>query len=125
MVAGGDRSMTTGSRDLKKEKYWQEIIERQRQSGKNQSQFCKDEGLASDKFSYWKKVLNKRYKAKNLTPPLENKINIPFVPLNIQDNFELTNKQNSEQIEICKIVLRISSNPDKSTLACILQSLGA
>jgi len=124
MVTGGDIGMTS-NRDLKKEKYWQEIIERQRQSGKNQSQFCKDEGLASDKFSYWKKVLNKRYKEKKPTPPPENKINIPFVPLNIQDNFDFTNKHNSEQIEISKIVLRISANADKSTLACILQSLGA
>ena len=125
MVAGGDIDMTTGSRDLKKEEYWQEIIGRQRQSGKNQSQFCMDEGLASDKFSYWKKVLNKRYKAKKPTQLLDNKINIPFVPLTVQDNFDFTNNQNSEQIEICKIVLRISANTDKSTLACILQSLGA
>ena len=117
--------MATSNRDFKKEKYWLEIIERQKQSGKNQSQFCKDEGLADDKFSYWKKVLNKRYKEKKPTPPLDNKINIPFVPLNIQDNFDFTSKQAAEQIEICKIVLRISANADKSTLACILQSLGA
>lgn len=125
MVAGGDIGMTTGSRDIKKEKYWQEIIERQRQSGKNQSQFCKDEGLASDKFSYWKKVLNKRYKEKKPTQLPHNKINIPFVPLNIQDNFDFTNKPDTEQIEICKIILRISANTDKATLTCILQSLGA
>jgi len=125
MVVGGDIGMTTGSRDLTKEKYWLEIIEKQKQSGKNQSQFCKDEGLADDKFSYWKRVLNKRYKEKKPIPELKNKIAVPFVPLNIQDNFVFSNKQNSEQIEICKIVLRISANADKSTLACILQSLGS
>ncbi len=125
MVVGGDMGMTTGSRDLNKEKYWQEIIERQRKSGKNQSQFCRDESLASDKFSYWKKVLNKRYKEKKPTPPPENKINIPFVPLTLQDNFDFKSDQNSDQIEICKIVLRISAHTDKSTLACILQSLGS
>jgi len=115
--------MTTGSRDLTKEKYWLETIERQRQSGKNQSQFCKDKGLASDKFSYWKKVLTKRYKEKKPAPALKHKTAIPFVPLNISDNFDFTNQQNSEQIEISKIVLRISANADKTTIACILQSL--
>jgi len=100
MVVGGDVGMAIGGRDLTKEKYWQEIIERQRRSGKNQSQFCKDEGLASDKFSYWNKVLNKRYKDKKLTLPPDNKINIPFVPLNVQSNFEFPNNQNAEQIEI-------------------------
>ena len=125
MVAGGDIGMTIGSRDLRKEKYWREIIDRQRQSGKNQSQFCRDEGLADDKFSYWKKVLNKRYKDNKPTPAPENKIAIPFVPLNISDNLDFTNQQNAEQIEISKIVLRISANADKTTIACILQSLGA
>ncbi len=116
--------MATSNRDLTKEKYWQEIIERQKQSGKNQTQFCRDEGLADDKFSYWKKVLSKRYKEKKPIPA-SDKITIPFVPLNIQDNFDFTNKQNAEQIEICKIILRISANTDKTTIASILQSLGA
>jgi hypothetical protein len=69
--------------------------------------------------------LNKRYKEKKPTPPPENKINIPFVPLTLQDNFDFKSDQNSDQIEICKIVLRISAHTDKSTLACILQSLGS
>jgi hypothetical protein len=125
MVAGGDKGMTTGSRDFNKENYWREIIDRQRQSGKNQSQFCKDEGVADDKFSYWKKVLAKRQKEKKPTQIPDNKINIPFVPLTLQDNFDFTSNQNAEQIEICKIVLRISAHTDKSTLTCILQSLGA
>ena len=125
MVVGGDIGMATSSRDLTKEKYWQEIIEQQKQSGKNQTQFCKDKGLADDKFSYWKKVLNKRNKEKKPIPTSDNKITIPFVPLNISDNLNFTNHQGAEQIEISKIVLRISANTDKSTLASVLQSLGA
>lgn len=125
MVVGGDISMGAGKRDLRKEQYWQEIIERQRQSGKNQTQFCKDEGLAGDKFSYWKKVLSKRYKEKKPAPAIENKINIPFVPLNISGNLDFNDQQKRGQIEISKIVLRISANTDKTIIASILQSLGA
>ena len=118
--------MASNKRDLKREAYWREIIDRQKQSGKNQSQFCRDESITDHKFCYWKGVLTKRQKEKKPTPPPENKITIPFVPLNIQDNFDFAAEQNSaEQIEISKIVLRISANTDKSTLACILQSLGA
>ena len=117
--------MASNKRDLKREAYWQEVIDRQKQSGKSQSQFCRDEEITDHKFSYWKNALAKRQKAKKLTQLPDNKINIPFVPLTVQDNFDFTNSQNSEQIEISKIVLRISANTDQATIACILQSLGA
>lgn len=117
--------MASNQRDLKREAYWQEIIDRQKQSGKSQSQFCRDEGVSDSKFCYWKSTLTKRQKTKKPAQLPDNKVNIPFVPLTVQDNFDFTNSQNSDQIEISKIVLRISANTDKSTLACILQSLGA
>lgn len=116
--------MAAGKRDVRKEQYWQETIERQRQSGKNQTQFCRDEGIAGDKFSYWKKALDRRYKAKKPMPTLEKEVTIPFVPLNISGNLDFANRENADQIEISKIILRISANTDKSTIACILQSLG-
>jgi hypothetical protein len=117
-------AVTKGIRDLKKEKYWQEIVEKQKDSGKSRIQFCKDEGLSSDNFYYWKNTLEKRNKVKNQEQPLEKKAIIPFVPLNIQGDFDLSGRQNTaDQIEISKIVLRISANTDRSTLACILQSL--
>jgi hypothetical protein len=97
----GDTHVPSNKRDLKREAYWQEIIDRQKQSGKSQSQFCRDEEITDHKFSYWKNALAKRQKAKKLTQLPDNKINIPFVPLTVQDNFDLTNSQNAEQIEIC------------------------
>lgn len=118
-------AVTNGMRDLKKEKYWQEIIERQKVSGKNQSQFCKDEGLTDHKFCYWKGVLAKRQKIKNQAKPLsQDNAALPFVTLKVPDGVDFNSKRDStEQIEISKIVLRISAGTDKSTLACILQSL--
>ncbi len=81
--------MTNGMRDLKKEKYWQEIIERQKVSGKNQSQFCKDEGL-SQQFCYWKGVLAKRQKIKNQAKPLLRITALPFVTLKVPMTLILT-----------------------------------
>jgi hypothetical protein len=117
-------AVISGNRDLKKEEYWSEIIERHKRSGKSISQFCQDEGLADNRFYYWESTLAKRRKEKNHNKPPENKIDIPFVPLKVPDNFDLSSKQDATgQIEISKIVLRISANVDQSTLTCILQSL--
>jgi hypothetical protein len=117
--------MVFKSRDLEKEKYWQEIIAQYKQSSLSGSQFCKQHELTKHKFQYWKTVLEKRQKER--TPqrkPAENKVDIPFVPLNLTGNTSISSLQNSsDQIEISKIVLRISAGADKSTLACILQSL--
>jgi hypothetical protein len=117
-------AVISGNRDLKKEEYWSEIIERHKGSGKSQTQFCKDESLSDHKFCYWKGVLTKRQKGKHQTRPIKNHVTIPFVPLKVPDSIDLSNKPDAaEQIEISKIVLRISANTDKTTLACILQSL--
>ncbi len=115
--------MTSGTRDLKKEKYWQEIVNRQIESGKSQARFCKDEGLNVKQFYSWKGVLAKRQKIKRQPKPLEDKMPLPFVALKVPD-IDFSSKRDSvEQIEISKIVLRMSANTDKSTLTCILQSL--
>jgi transposase-like protein len=116
--------MSTGNRDLKKEKRWLEIVEKYKVSGKSCSQFCKDEGVPKDQFYYWRGTLAKRQKEKNKIEWTKNTVDIPFVPLNLPDNVDLSSRQNpAEQIEISKIILRVSANTDKATLACILQSL--
>jgi hypothetical protein len=116
-------SLANGMRDLKKEKHWQEIIDRQIESGKSQAQFCKDEGLNVNQFYSWKGVLIKRQKIKRQPKPLEDKMPLPFVALKVPD-IDFSSKRDSvEQIEISKIVFRISAGTDKAALACILQSL--
>lgn len=116
--------MSIANRDLEKAKYWLEIVDKYQGSGKSCSQFCKDEGIKADHFYYWRKILAKRQKEKNKIQPPENKVDIPFVPLNLPNDVDFNSWQSpTEQIEISKIVLRISANTDKSTLSCILQSL--
>jgi transposase-like protein len=117
--------MAFSNQDLGKEKYWQEIIEQYKQSGMSGAQFCKQHGLSEHKLHYWKNIIANRLKKRSQQQKLaENKIDIPFVPLSLPNNIDIANPQNpTDQIEISKIVLRISASTDKSTLACILQSL--
>lgn len=116
--------MPNNNRDVEKEKTWREIIERQKKSGKSPSRFCKDEGFTEHRFYYWRSVLSKRQKEKRPAQQIKDTTTIPFVPLTLPDNHDFNIRNNStEQIEISKIVFRISANSDKSTLACILQSL--
>lgn len=118
-------AVISGNRDVQKEKYWSEIIEKYKESGKSQAQFCKDESLSVHKFYYWSGVLAKRHKRKNQTKPLEDKTSLPFVALKVPKNLDFSNKSDTAgQIEISKLVLRMSASADKSTLDCILQSLG-
>jgi hypothetical protein len=116
--------MATSKRDLKKEKYWSEVVKKHRQSGKSQAQFCKEEGLRDHQFYYWNSVLAKRQKAGRQAGLIESEITIPFVPLNVSGSLDFIDKPAAaEQIEISKIVFRISANTDKSILNCILQTL--
>jgi hypothetical protein len=116
-----------GNRDLKKETHWREIVDKQKQSGKSQTQFCQDEGLIDHQFCYWKNILAKRQRVvKSLPKQLpKNEAILPFVPLNLPSDLNFSSKQNNvaEHIEISKITFRISLNTDKTILACILQSL--
>src|SRR5580698_7968727 len=98
-------AMTIGNRDLEKEKYWSEVIERHIRSGKSQAQFCRDENLNAHKFYYWSCVLAKRQKGKSRTAPIKNPTTLPFVPLKVVDSFEISNKLDAlEQIEMSKVV---------------------
>lgn len=116
--------MVFSNRDIEKEKKWQEIIGRQKLSGKGIVEFCKSEGLRDNQFYYWRGILAKRHKKKSQPEKNENKIDIPFVPLNITDPVHLIDHHNKpEELQISKIILRIPSNCDKSILANILQSL--
>jgi len=115
--------LVNGMRDLKKEKHWQEIIDRQIASGKSQAQFCKDEELNVKQFYSWKGILTKRQKIKRQPNPLENKMPLPFVALKVPDIDFISKRNSVEQIEISKIVFRISADADRSALTCILQSL--
>jgi transposase-like protein len=113
--------MIGGIVDLNKEKRWQEIIQRQKESGKSQAQFCNEQGLIPHQFSYWKKALERRA-GKH---PNKKKQDLGFVPLKLSQSLEPADKNHSdsaERIEISKITVRMSIS-DKAALTCVLRSL--
>jgi|SRR5271163_3363978 len=116
--------MAFSKRDLEKEKYWQELIAQQKQSGLSGSLFCKQQGVSEHKFFYWKSSLAKRQKIKNQQKASNNKIDMPFVPLKLPSNISPKVQELSiDQIEISKITIKVSANIDKTTLSSILQSM--
>ena len=116
--------MGFGKRDIEKEKYWQELITQQRQSGLSGHQFCKQQGVSEHRFFYWKSSLTKRQKIKNQQKSSDNKIDMPFVPLKLPSNPTTQVPNHSlNQIEISKITIKISASIDKTALTSILQSM--
>ncbi len=116
--------MVGGIIDVNKENRWREILQQQRLSGKSQAEFCKEHQLIPHQFSYWKKALFKRDSSQHKS--VKKKQNNPgFVSLKLSQPVESTSRNNIssfEQIEISKIVVRMSVT-DKAALACVLRSL--
>ncbi len=53
-------SKSANTRDVKKEGFWRNKLEQWKESGKSQSQFCREEGLNPNTFSSWKRVIPER-----------------------------------------------------------------
>ena len=59
MTGGADMSdgKPRGIRSVQKSRYWQEHLERWRQSGLSQAEYCRQNGLKLRRWNYWKKNL--------------------------------------------------------------------
>lgn len=74
------------ARDPVKEKQWLEIVRRWKESGLNQSQFCKQESIDDKKFYYWQRQLKQR-KLIELPRPKSKKVDpVPpaFLPIQVK-----------------------------------------
>jgi hypothetical protein len=62
-IFSGVKSMKKPSgygRDLQKERYWQEVIKRQEQSGQSVMEFCRGESISESAFYRWRSELKQR-----------------------------------------------------------------
>ena len=64
-----------GRRDVAKEQYWRELIERQAASGQTVRTFCSHEALDENAFYSWRRTIRQRD-----APAKPNKTSTEFVP---------------------------------------------
>jgi transposase-like protein len=64
-----------GRRDIAKEQYWRELVERQAASGQSVRAFCAQEALDENAFYSWRRTIRQRD-----APAKPSKIPPPFVP---------------------------------------------
>ena len=117
-------------RDPEKERFWREVIERQRNSGMTIGEFCEAEGLKSWSLSWWKQELrrrdrerrpSKRQSGKQTPKPKDAS---PFVPVQVVP--EEPDFQRSTSIEVVLPsgrMVRVRAGFDPQALAGVLQVL--
>ena len=119
-----------GRRDPEKERFWREVIERQRNSGMTIGKFCEAEGLKNWSFSWWRRELRRRDRemrsSKRCSPKQASKAEdaSPFVPVHVLP--ENPDSQRSASIEIflpAGQMVRVQQGVDPCLLAGVLQVL--
>jgi hypothetical protein len=77
-----------GKRDLIKERFWRKVLERFVASGKSRNKFCAEEGLSTDLFVYWSKVIPERDAEAAASEEAAVVETVPevFVPIAVADN---------------------------------------
>ena len=96
----------SGTRDLEKEKYWREIVLKQKSSNLSQRTFCDNEGLNWHTFSSWKIILQRRDFERSISPEPKRQKRTrhivqpkPFVPVMLAPELS-NNKRVSSVAEI-------------------------
>jgi hypothetical protein len=123
----------SGTRDLEKEKYWREIVLKQKASRISQKKFCLSEGLNWHTFSSWKIILQRRdfersgsseQKRQKKTPQIVQPK--PFVPVVFRPEFS-NNQSNAlspvAEIDCAGVRIRILPGADVETLRALLQAI--
>jgi hypothetical protein len=68
-------------RDAKKERYWQDIVKRQGQSGGTVRDFCHGEGVKESAFYWWRRELSRRSVKHAVNEPAHNAAR--FLPVKV------------------------------------------
>jgi hypothetical protein len=121
-----------GSRDLAKEKFWRQMLARQKASGKTQKKFCHDEDINHHNFQSWKQVIRSRdnferkhaNKAAEGYEPLEQfvRIVVPDEPAQaVAENIKSAFADPIAEIEYLNIKVRILRGVDSASLHAILE----
>ena len=70
-------------RDAKKERYWQDVVKRQGQSGGTVRDFCRREGMNESAFYWWRRELSRRGASHGVNGPAHKAAR--FLPVKVSD----------------------------------------
>lgn len=112
-------------RSDRKEFFWRRALERYRQSGLSQAEFCKREQLNANTFSSWKKIIADR----DLEAAAEQgaKADLPFVSVAIPAEVAAVNATQDSvavaEIDLTRRTVRIYNGATAETLKAILAAV--
>jgi len=108
-------------RDVAKEQFWRDKVQRHKQSGQTNREFCDRENLKACSLSWWRRELTKR--DREVSQP-EQKVKTPFVPVRVVP--DPIPSQISSAIEIvlpAGPTVRVPANFDAQALVGVLEVL--
>ncbi len=109
-------------RDLQKERYWQEVIKRQEESGESVMTFCRRQAISESAFYRWRSELKQRG-APHPVGEQTNKV-ARFLPVRVAED----NKSDASGLELhlgTTCVIHLKPGFDRQTLMDVLAVLEA
>ena len=123
--------------DPRRQRYWEEVVQRWRQSGRRVRDYCRAEGLGESTFHYWRKRLELHHQSSETVGrrPLRQRSladhdQPTFLPVRVTEPTSVSSApaEASGTVEIvlergCKV--RVSAGFDRQALADVLAMLEA
>lgn len=112
-------------RSDRKEFFWRRALERYRESGLSQAEFCKREQLNANTFSSWKKIIAER--DVEAAAEQDAKTDYPFVSITAPAELEVGNATQDSavvaEIDLRRQTVRIYNGATAETLKAILAAV--
>lgn len=120
--------------DLRKQKYWEEVVRRCKQGGQSVRNFCRAEGLHEAAFYWWRRELAKRHRTADagdqrqpdashvtsVTPPRRA---VSFLPVHVAEGCTAEPGDSVEIVLGQERTVRVRAGFDRQTLADVLAVL--
>ena len=118
-MSGGSR------RDLQKERFWREVIEKREASGLTVREFCHNRALKEAKYYWWQRELRRRDSEAHGAGSIRGNL-VPFVPVRIVQKESTANHAAGSGVDIffsgtCRV--RVEPGVDAPTLSLVVSVL--
>jgi hypothetical protein len=112
-------------RDVGKERFWRDVIQRHKRSGLTISAFCLENDFSESSFHAWRRTIAERDLQTKQTPPsVNNRDELPaFVPLRVAPSPHTSTTSPLEVVVGSNRVIRVSPGFDAATLRHLLAAL--